>query len=454
MRRLLPQSLIGQIALVMAAALLVAQAVNFSLILTERQRQSQTQAQGPAIARFLVQVERLAALPPARRELRLRGPARRSRFSIDARSPVAPDAVDAALTRRLAQAAADNGLVLSEVRAAISDSLPPPRRVASSEELQNRRRQLQLLILSAQLPDGQWVTGRLLAPRPDPWLAARLAAATLLIYLIVLGAMVWLAARIVRPLRDLTSAAGRLAGRGETPRVEPRGPADLKRAIDAFNAMSARVSAMLDEKDRMLGAIGHDLRTPLAALRIRAESMEPEGSRERMIATIDEMTVMLDDTLALARLGRTREPFRAVDLAALADALVEEFRGLGAQVVFEEAVRVVAQVRPNLVRRALRNLIDNAVKYGGGAEVTVTGAAGQACLLVRDRGPGIPEAELSEVQEAFYRLEQSRSRETGGSGLGLALAKATAQAHGGYLELRNRRSGGLEARLCLPTDPQ
>lgn len=450
MKRLVPRSLIGQIALVMAAALLIAQAVNFSLILTERQRLGQAQAQGPAIARFLAQAERMASLPPEERGLRMRGPARRNRFSIDAQSPVSPDVLDPALTERLAQTARDNGLAVSEVRAALSDNLPPPRRVASPEELKGLRDQFQLLILSARLPDGQWITGRLVAPRPDPWLAARLAAATLLLYLIVLGAMIWMAARIVRPLRALTQAASGFAGRGHAPRVEPGGPADVRQAIQAFNAMGERVSAMLDEKDRMLGAIGHDLRTPLAALRIRTESVEPEAMRTAMVATIDEMTAMLDDTLALARLGRMREPARAVDLAALADALVEEFRSLGAEVLFTGNGRVVAHVRPNLVRRALRNLIDNAVKYGGGAQVAVEVSDGGGCLVVRDNGPGIPEAELGQVQEAFYRLEQSRNRETGGSGLGLALAKATAQAHGGHLVLCNRASGGLEARLCLP----
>ena len=259
-----------------------------------------------------------------------------------------------------------------------------------------------------------------------------------------------MATRLARPLRDLTLAAERFQGPGGAPNVEPRGPADVKRAIQAFNAMSGRVRAMLDEKDRMLGAIGHDLRTPLASLRIRAENVEPEEERRKMIATIEEMTAMLDDTLALARSGRTMEPARVVDLNALVDSIVEEFRALGHDVELESNRRETASVQPNLLRPAIRNLIENGVKYGGSARASVTASGDQLAIEIRDTGPGIPESELARVQEPFYRLESSRSRETGGTGLGLTLARAAAQAHGGSLELINQPDGGLLARMLLP----
>ena len=208
---------------------------------------------------------------------------------------------------------------------------------------------------------------------------------------------------------------------------------------------------MLDEKDRMLGAIGHDLRTPLASLRIRAESVEPADERAHMIATIEEMTAMLDDTLALARSGRAVEPLRSVDVTALADAVVEEFRALGAEVEMEAGTRQTALIRPRLLRRAIRNLIENAVKYAGAARVAVRDLGpDELAIEIVDDGPGIPESEIEKVQEAFYRIEPSRSRETGGSGLGLTLARAAAQAHGGRLELANRPEGGLLARLAIP----
>ena len=458
MRRFLPKSLIGQIALVMAAALLIAQTINFGLIFTERQRVSRAQIEGPAVARFVQLAQRLAPLSPEQRtaELPLRG--RRGHFSLDRESVVAPGTGDETLVERLRESASTAGLAFRDARAAISEEVPRMERIRErlppdrAERFDRRAQRWQSLILSAQLADGIWLNARMVTPKPNPWLALRPLVATLLTYLIILAAMIWIAARLARPLRDLTHAAERFQGRGEAPHVEPRGPADLNRAIVAFNAMSTRVSAMLDEKDRMLGAIGHDLRTPLASLRIRAESVEPEEERLRMIATIEEMTAMLDDTLALARSGRALEEPRPVDINALADAVVEELRALGHAVEMAAGGRLTARVQPNLLRRAIRNLIENGVKYGAAAGVTVRDLGDRLAIEVTDGGPGIAEAELGKVQDAFYRVEPSRSRETGGSGLGLTLARAAAQAHGGSLELENRPEGGLLARILLPKD--
>ncbi len=455
MRRLLPRSLVGQIALVMAAALLVAQAINFSLIYTERQRVSRAQIEGPAVSRFIETAQRLAADPggeiPDRHERRHRG-----RYALGAESVVPAAAVDPALVARLRESAAAGGLALRDARAIVSSEVDAPERLRERmppdrrERLDRRLDRLQTLILSVRLQDGRWVNARIVTARPNPWLMARPLVATLLTYVIILAAVLLVAARIARPLRDLATAAERFRGNGETPRVEPRGPADVRRAILAFNAMSARVGSMLDEKDRMLGAIGHDLRTPLASLRIRAESVEPEEEGARMIATIEEMTSMLDDTLALARTGRGVEQLRAIDVAALVDTVVEEFHALGQPVEMAGGARAIGRIQPNLIRRAVRNLVENAVKYAGAAHVAVRAVDSGIAIEVADDGPGIPEAELARAQEAFYRVEPSRSRETGGSGLGLTLARAAAQAHGGDLQLANRPEGGLLARILLP----
>ncbi|HEX8261294.1 MAG TPA: HAMP domain-containing sensor histidine kinase, partial [Allosphingosinicella sp.] len=211
-----------------------------------------------------------------------------------------------------------------------------------------------------------------------------------------------------------------------------------------------RTIALLDEKDRMLGAIGHDLRTPLASLRIRAENMGPEEERERLVATVEEMTATLDDILTLARTGRAREPVRPVDIAALAEAVAEELRDLGQPVSCEPSPRAVLAVQANLLRRALRNLLDNAVRHGGGGRVAVEARDDRVEIRVEDVGPGIPPERLDEVLEPFRRLETSRNRESGGAGLGLAIAHAVALAHGGRLTLANRAGGGLRASLILP----
>jgi signal transduction histidine kinase len=326
-----------------------------------------------------------------------------------------------------------------------------PRR-AGPEAEEIRAARFRSLLLSVQLADGRWSNGQLVIQRPDRGPFLRLTLGTILLYLVMLGAVLLVLVRLLRPLRELTGAAERFRGQGTPPKVRPRGPEDIRRAIEAFNAMGARVGNLIEEKDRMLGAIGHDLRTPLASLRIRAENMDPADERERMIATLNEMTGLLDDTLALARSGRSQEPARPLDVAALADAVVEELRELGQDVVLEESRRSVACIRPNLVRGAIRNLIDNAVKYAGAAEVAVSTDGTRVVIDVMDRGPGIPEVQLTKVMEPFVRLEESRNRSTGGTGLGISLARAAAQLHGGDLELSNREGGGLRSRLWFPKE--
>lgn len=447
MKRVLPRSFVAQLAILIGIALFIAQLVNFGLLLNERDKASLAQNQGPAITRFASVAEDYAQAPAEFRFAVLEDNSRRgAQFTIGPATAVAKDAArETAVEARLGDALRDAGLNPLEVRAMtqLSTRAPPPGRNGVA-------RQVQTLSLSVRLPDLGWLNGRLATPRADPWLRWRLAAATLALFILVLGATLIAVNRLVRPLRDLTTAAERFGGREAPSPVRSYGPADIRQAIDAFNAMSRRVEALLDEKDRMLGALGHDLRTPLASLRIRAESVESDAERARMISTIDEMAAMLDDILVLARSGRAREEARPVDVTALADAVVEEARELGQPVSFEEGERCTAEVQPLLLRRALRNLVDNAVKYGGNARVSVKQEPGELRIEVADDGPGMPDAELERVLEPFYRVEGSRSRETGGSGLGLPIARAIAESHGGSLTLKNSPTGAL-ASIILRT---
>lgn len=442
-----PRSLAGQMAVLIGAALLVAQTVNFGLILNERQRLSLAQTDGPAVERFAnIAADVQEAQPEFRRAVMQDSSHRGARVSLQPQSGVADASRRPELEAQLARALSGAGVTAREVRA--GDEPAPASSVRNAPA-----RQVNFIRLAVQVPGGQWLVGRMSVPRRDPWLLARLLGATAALYLIVLGAAVFLALRLVRPLRDLTGAAERFGGRGAPEVVRPRGPDDLRRAIAAFNAMNGRLASLLDEKDRMLGAIGHDLRTPLASLRLRVEAMEPEAEREAAVAKIEEMSALLEDILALARTGRARGQLKPLDLSALAEAVADDFAAQGKPVSFLPSPRLVAEADAGLLRRALANLIDNALAYAGQARVSVAQGGAAMEIRVEDDGPGIPEASLEAVLDPFQRLEQSRSRETGGAGLGLALVRGIAEGHGGSLRLENRTPHGLAAVIQLPLPP-
>jgi len=437
MRRLLPRSLAGQMALLIGIALLVAQIANFALILNEREKLSLAQNQAPALAAFGRTAGDLRRAAPEFADAVIVDNSRRgARFALAGESGIAAAERDPALEAQARDALASHSAVATELLAARGPGRADRPRSANVEVLR----------IAARQADNQWLTARLIVPKRDPLLALRLGAATLFLYLLVLGASIWIALRIARPLRDLTSAADRFAGKADPVELTPTGPDDIARAMAAFNAMNRRVIALLDEKDHMLGAIGHDLRTPLASLRIRIESMEPEADRAAAIAKIEEMTAMLEDILILARTGRAREEVRPVDIAALAETVADEYEDLGQPVIFRPSPRNVAMVQPDLLRRAIRNLVDNAVKYGGGAEIQVE----PGLIKVVDHGPGIPGADLDRVVQPFHRLETSRNRDSGGSGLGLAIARSIVAAQGGALRLEPSEPTGLTAIIELP----
>lgn len=307
-----------------------------------------------------------------------------------------------------------------------------------------------LIQLAALMPNGEWLVGRFEVMQSFPLFLNPIVLSQAALFVILLAGTLFWASRISQPLRILARAAEGLHPQEQFAPIPVEGPRDVQAAINSFNTMALRVRELLHEKDRMLSAIGHDLRTPLASLRIRAESIEPENEREKIIETLNEMIQMVEEILALARLGYSTETRQLVDLSALADAVVEEFTGLGQNVAFQESPKAPLTMQVGLMRRLLRNLIDNAVKYGHKAQVSVQIADGRTELIVEDEGPGIPTEQLSEVLQPFTRLEQSRSRLTGGSGLGLTIVDAIARSQGASLLLENRAAGGLRAvvRWC------
>jgi len=309
-------------------------------------------------------------------------------------------------------------------------------------------------------PAGNWLVARMMSPPGQPHQLLVLVVQTLILYAALVGAMALVVRRITQPLAALTGRVEEFArNRAQDGQLEPQGPEDLRRLILAHNEMERRIVALLDEKDVMLGAIGHDLKTPLSALRVRIETVEDEGERQRMADTIDDIASSLDDMLSLARVGRPSDPREATALSALVAAVVEEFEDMGEPVELATTTRVVLPLRATWLRRALRNLIGNALRYGHAARVSVareTDARGDwAVVRIDDDGPGIAEAEIAGMFAPFTRGEPSRNSETGGAGLGLTLARAIAEQHGGTLDLANRRGGdgvvaGLTATLRLP----
>jgi signal transduction histidine kinase len=231
--------------------------------------------------------------------------------------------------------------------------------------------------------------------------------------------------------------------------VPVRGPAALKDVIRAFNAMSKRLLAILDGQRAMLAAIAHDLRTPITSLKLRLELLDDGESKDRMQASLDELQGVTEAAVDALKAEGVGEAVRAVDLSALVESVCSDLSDLGENVTYLQTKALACRCRPQEIKRAVRNLIENAVRYGKAARVRVEGKASEARIWIDDDGPGIPEAEIERVFEPFQRLEESRSRETGGHGLGLTIARSIARGHGGDIDLKNR-SGGLTACLRIP----
>ena len=258
-----------------------------------------------------------------------------------------------------------------------------------------------------------------------------------------------MARRVVRPLYDLTAAASVVARGGSAPHVDEKGPDDVRNAAIAFNQMTDKVTRTMESQRHLLSAVGHDLRTPITAMRINLEFVQEEELREGLQQNLDELQELTEQVLAAAR-GASGEAKRSVDLSALVESLCADLDDLGEPVTWQNHAPAPVNCRPNEIRRAVRNLVENAVAYGNKADVQIASSRDGYDIVIEDNGPGIPEDDRIRVFEPFVRLESSRNAATGGTGLGLTLAKAIAEGHGGAIVLENRPSGGLRARMHLP----
>lgn len=469
-RRQWPRSLLGQTMLALAFALLASQAIYASLLYRAADERREVALLNTAAFEILSGPARLSAEvararpqrgPGGRRGLRV--VPRELRYSLAAASPIRGDEKrNGDRERPLAEVLQRQGVQVEELAIVERRTLGDPdiaSQVARRPQLKAQIEQMspQMLVVALRRAGSTaWEVVRLPVPRMERGVITGLLVQTAILFAVLMAILYGVLRRLTGPLAALTRRTSEIARPGANLQpIEPQGPDDVRQLMAAHNAMEARISAMLDEKDVMLGAIGHDLKTPLAALRVRIESVEDDAQRARMAATIEDIVRTLDEILELARIGRASNPPERAAIMALADSVVEEFEDMGEPVTLADGPRVSADVHVTWLKRALRNLISNAVRYGGGATVSVIETPGEVVLRVEDEGPGIPEDKLEHIMEPFVRGESSRSRATGGAGLGLTLARAVAEERGGSLVLCNRPGkdgigGGLIAEIRLP----
>ena len=306
------------------------------------------------------------------------------------------------------------------------------------------------LVVSMRLDDGSAVDVTA-TPNVEPRASFnQIALSTTVMVVGVIAVAAVLIRQLTRSLRLLANAADQLDLNAPPSPVEETGPMEVKALSVAFNRMQQRVKRLLDERTQALAAISHDLKTPLTRIQLRSEDISDPDLAQSVMADLAEMEAMIDGTLDFLRGEVMSEAIKSLDLVPLLSTICSDLSDTGHDVDLQAARPCVIRGRRLALKRALTNLIDNAVKYGNRACVTLSGMQGSAEIRIEDQGPGIPEEEIGAVLRPFYRLEPSRNKETGGVGLGLSVAHAIISSHGGALRLENGPEKGLIVSVTLP----
>ncbi len=304
--------------------------------------------------------------------------------------------------------------------------------------------------MNVAVQDGQVLRLTVLPPRSPPP-SGHNEWNTILPFLFSITALAYLVTRMtMRPLKQLAQAAKDLGNDINHPPLALAGAGEIRQASAAFNAMQARIRQHIFQRTQMLAAITHDLQTPLTRMRLRLEKVGDDDLRQKLVGDLSAMQEMVKEGLDLARSMDSTETMQALDLDSLLDSVCCDAADAGQDVELKGRAAMALMGRPLAIRRCLVNLIDNAVKYGHNASVTVERMVGAARIRIRDSGPGIDAKLLAQVFEPFYRIESSRSRESGGTGLGLTIARNIAEQHGASIALANHPDGGLEVTLVVP----
>lgn len=357
-----------------------------------------------------------------------------------------------ALQRELARHVAPDHIDEFHIAFAPRENLPvSPMDITAYFSTLDAENTADFILLSLNLNDGRWLNMATPVQAPPPFFSARLGLSMAVMLVAVIGIAALMVARMTAPLKQLSKAAEKLGTDVQAPAIPETGPEEVRRTAHAFNVMQNRIRRYVEDRTQMLAAIAHDLGTPITRLRLRAEFVEDPALSRKMLRDLDDMQQMVASTLFFIREDATSEPQASVDIGTLLARVCDDMADAGQDVTLADMPRwVLVDCRPVALRRALGNLIDNAVKYGQSARVSLKTDTNSVRILIEDCGPGIPENLFEEVFRPFLRLEESRNRETGGTGLGLSVARTIVRGHGGDITLSLTQSGGLCATIKLP----
>ena len=307
-----------------------------------------------------------------------------------------------------------------------------------------------------EFPDGAMISAKMLLHHHqppfwgNPWITTVMFA---VIIVTLLG--LWAARALTAPLSSFAKAAESFSLDGDAAALPERGPEEIRALARALNRMRERITALINDRTKMLAAISHDLRTPITRMRLRCEFVEDEIQRSRMLADLDQMHSMLGSVLSFLRNGRKLEPMTLVDVASILELVTDQFADMGYTVGYIGPGHAMATVRPDDLLRSVTNLVENAVKFGTSATIRLSVLGDDMTIDVEDDGPGISDADKPHVLEPFVRGDQARNMdEATGFGLGLSIANAIVTAHGGALSLHDREPNGLIVRMRLPVRQQ
>ncbi len=470
MTRVLPKSLFGRLVLVLLTGLLGAVLLSAGILFQDRAHGIYAASGLQSAQRFADIIRLLDSVEPEHRQqfievfnspgLRLAISEHSSTDSFQESPDGGPAAIFHALVER--NLPDDRSLEVTVTESAMSDLTHAPMRHhhplrgPGTAHWRHMRHMGMLppenvnLFAQVQLEDGSWLSFHQRLPQHlFAWpqrLLLTLGVLVLSVVLLSVIAVRWASC----PLSTLADAAEKLGRDIRHPPLQVTGPSEVRRAAQAFKTIKERQVRVIEDRTRILSALSHDLKTPITRLCLRAELIADPELQASVNRYLDDMQRMTREALDFLRGIEDTEKVQSIDIPALLENVQDDVEETGGEVHLEDIAATPYPGRPLALKRCVTNLVANACKYGKRAHINAHDSLERLEVTVADEGPGIPTAELTKVFEPFYRMESSRSRDTGGTGLGLSLASNIARAHGGDLVLRNRDGGGLEARLVLP----